>query len=94
MILRCQQIPFGHAYYLSGNHYRSVRKLIGKFFIDRRRVISVNIIIGVYLLIITDKLQTLFGTCKLYNQCTCTRYTMYIIISSLYTSGAQRVNGS
>ena len=54
MILRCQQIPFGHAYYLSGNHYRSVRKLIGKFFIDRHRSI-----IGVYLviLIITDKLM-------------------------------------
>ena len=51
----CQMVPFGHAYiYLSG---RSVRKLIGKFFIDRRRVISVNI--RVYLLIITDKLKTL-----------------------------------
>ena len=44
MILRCQQIyPLDTPIYLSGNHYRSVRKLIGKFFIDRRRVISVNI---------------------------------------------------
>ena len=57
MILRCQQIPFGHAYYLSGNHYRSVRKLIGKFFLSIGE--SNYSIIGVYLLIITDKLKTI-----------------------------------
>ena len=27
-------IAFGHALFLSGNHYHSVRKLIGKFIID------------------------------------------------------------
>ena len=37
------KMPTDTLYYLSGNHYHSVRKLIGKFFIDRRRAISVNI---------------------------------------------------
>ena len=30
-------IVFGHALFLSGNHYHSVRKLIGKFIIDNEK---------------------------------------------------------
>ena len=30
-------------FFLSSNHYHSVRKVMGKFLINRRRAISVNI---------------------------------------------------
>ena len=47
---------FGHAFFISSNHYHPVRKLIGTFITDSEEKLLTR---GIYLLIIINKLKTL-----------------------------------